>query len=945
MKTSATQRSQNVVRRRAALRINPIAAACATLLLATGSVYAQEASLDTVTVTGIRKGIESSIAVKRNSDSIVEAVSAEDIGKLPDASIADSIARLPGLAAQRVDGRASAISIRGLGPDYAGAVLNGREIVSSGDGRAAEYDQFPSELINKVIVYKTPDAALVGQGLSGTVDIRPVMPLDLRGRQISVNVRGEKNSNGQLSPQGDGGLGNRLSASYINQFADNTVGLALGFAHLDSPGEAKKYEAWKYGDYASDQAKSWGSNPTGVPGAGVAGARALFAQGFEASVTSSKQVRDGLMAVLEFKPNKDLHSIVDLYYSKFDQKRVTNLWAGDLQPWGGGSNFSNVGTSNVNGQTIISSGTSAGDRNLVYEKNFQRSDDITSLGWKNELKLANKWTATADLGFSRANRNETYIQSVAKGLAGGAHTFSGLDSSGDRVWTTTEDLTSATNVQLTNSPDWAEMRTPTYKDEIRSLRLSGKRDLEGGMFSAIETGLNYTQRDKNVQSDAYRLTLAGNNVAIPASALRGPVAINVGGINTSTLSWDVPSVMGLYTVTPKDPWSAKDNKYAVHEKVTTAFAKLNVDTDLGVVPVRGNVGIQAVHTQQSSEGFAWNDGALIPGGAAVIPVTGGAEYNDFLPSLNLVFNLKPDLIARFGLAETMARPRMDDLRAGADQPKLVANSATPGETKGHWEANNGGKPDLEPWRAKSLDVSLEKYFGKSSYLAGAAFYKKLDSFIYEQKTVRDFSGFPNYSPTLTAGCSSTNPGCDPNQGTITTQVNGQGGSVYGLELSASLEGALLTPALKGFGVIVSESITRNSLPKDKNGDPINLDGFSGTVNNLTVYYEANGFSTRISQRYRAPFTATTRSVLLNTETSTHFEAEKQVDFQIGYAFDSGTYKGLSLLLQINNLTDEPSVQTRSGEYYADSTGDRSAQMPWRTENFGRSVLLGATYKF
>jgi TonB-dependent receptor len=407
-------------------------------------------------------------------------------------------------------------------------------------------------------------------------------------------------------------------------------------------------------------------------------------------------------------------------------------------------------------------------------------------------------------------------------------------------------------------------------------------------------------------------------------------------------------MMGLYTATPKDPWSAKDNKYAVHEKVTTALAKLNVDTDLAAVPVRGNVGVQAVHTQQNSQGYSWNDGGGTPGATAatVSPVEGGTTYNDFLPSLNLVFNLRPDLIARLGLAKTVARPRMDDLRAGADQPRVVANDAqNTADKTGHWEANNGGKPDLQPWRAKSLDLSLEKYFGKSSYLAGATFYKKLDSFIYEQKTVRDFSGFTNYNPNLTLACATNNPGCNANQGTITTQVNGQGGSVYGAELSASLEGALLTPALKGFGVIVSESITRNSLPRDANGDPINLDGFSGIVNNMTFYYEANGFSTRISQRYRSPFTATTRNVLLNTETSTHIEAEKQVDFQVGYAFDSGRYKGLSLLLQINNLTDAPSVQTRSGEYYKESTGDRTAQMPWRVENFGRSMLLGATYKF
>ena len=114
---SIRKRQRNVV-----MRLSPISIACASVLIASGSVYAQDAqatdgSLSTVTVTGIRRGIESAIAAKKNNDSIVESVNAEDIGKLPDSSIADSIARLPGVAAQRVDGRPSAISIRGLGPD------------------------------------------------------------------------------------------------------------------------------------------------------------------------------------------------------------------------------------------------------------------------------------------------------------------------------------------------------------------------------------------------------------------------------------------------------------------------------------------------------------------------------------------------------------------------------------------------------------------------------------------------------------------------------------------------------------------------------------------------------------------------------------------------------------------------------------------------------------
>jgi iron complex outermembrane receptor protein len=178
-------------------------------------------------------------------------------------------------------------------------------------------------------------------------------------------------------------------------------------------------------------------------------------------------------------------------------------------------------------------------------------------------------------------------------------------------------------------------------------------------------------------------------------------------------------------------------------------------------------------------------------------------------------------------------------------------------------------------------------------------------------------------------------------GTVTTQANGQGGKVWGLELSASLEGALLSPALKGFGVIVSESATKNDLPNDKNGNRIYLDGFSGIVNNLTVYYEDQGFSSRISQRYRSPFTASTRSVLLGTDLNTQIEAETQVDLQLGYSVNSGAYKGLSLLLQVNNLMDAPAVQTRGPE----TGGNSAGLLPWKTETFGRSILLGASYKF
>jgi iron complex outermembrane receptor protein len=238
--------------------VNSVAAAVAAVLAgSSGVARAQDANannepLEEVVVSGIRHSIETSIATKREAISVVEVVSAEDIGKLPDTSIADSIARLPGVTAQRIDGRPTAISIRGLGEDYAGALLNGRQVVSSSEGRSAEYDQFPSELVSQVIVYKTVDAGLVGQGLSGTIDIRPLMPLSVDRRQVALGARARKTP--VFAVHWQGRVRRPFSASFVDQYANDTIGLAVGFAHLDSPGQAK-FGSWGIGDYNGQWAR------------------------------------------------------------------------------------------------------------------------------------------------------------------------------------------------------------------------------------------------------------------------------------------------------------------------------------------------------------------------------------------------------------------------------------------------------------------------------------------------------------------------------------------------------------------------------------------------------------------------------------------------------------------------------------------------------------------
>ena len=223
-----------------AFRLKPIAAACSLIAACaaapaveaqTMSGEADQAAPAKVQVVGIRKGIEDAISVKKDSTSIVEAISAEDIGKLPDASIAESIARLPGVTAQRVNGRAQEISVRGMSGDFASTLMNGREQVSTGDNRSAQFDQYPSELLSGVVIYKTPDATLIGQGLAGTIDLQTVRPLSFARREVALNVRGQKEGVGS---DAGGGKGARVSAFYIDQFLGRTLGVAVGYARFQS---------------------------------------------------------------------------------------------------------------------------------------------------------------------------------------------------------------------------------------------------------------------------------------------------------------------------------------------------------------------------------------------------------------------------------------------------------------------------------------------------------------------------------------------------------------------------------------------------------------------------------------------------------------------------------------------------------------------------------------
>jgi len=965
---------------RKAFRVSPVAAACTLLIVSAGAAEAQQAVTQSqvVTVTGIRRAIESAVTMKRNSDSIVETIAAEDLGKLPDSSIAEAIARLPGLTGQRgSDGRVNVISIRGLSPAFAGVLLNGREIVSSNDGRAVEYDQFPSELIGGATVYKTPNASLVGQGLSGTVNLMARRPLDTRGREIALNVRGETNSQGTQVPGVTSPHGNRISLSYVNQFADNTVGVALGFAHLKSTTQSRIYELDQYGDY-----KPYGLPIDGIPPSlfnkepnwGFANS-AMLPMVWRASQATKENVRDGLMAVLEYKPNKDMRSQLDLYYSKFDTKEAGGLLTSFLfESWGQpgvtGSNntLSDVVTTQIGKNTYATQATSSALPVTTTNWTTKRRDVISAIGWNTELKLGSDWTAMTDLSYSHDKRDETYQEVFAgpwdnanKGWAYGPFRWNiPVDGSAQSLTPLVPGFLSTPSAMrfgdhsgflfVRNEPRWTGViRDPHAEDEIKSLRLSAKRPLSLlGLFSQVTGGVNYTQREKSVEKNETRLVMpldgSGKPIRdIPTGAVLEPHNMAWAGI-PSLIRLDIPNLVSSGALGQKvAEVQLKGNDAFVNEKITTAFVQLDIDAQVGQVPVRGNFGVQAVYSDQKSGGYQFlgydNDN---PDLSLLIRRQGGAKYDDVLPSLNLAAELKPDLIARFGLGMQSARPEINSLRAGGSTPTIIRT----GVDEGKWNVTYAGNPELKPWKASAIDFSLEKYFGKRSYVSFAAFRKNLLSYVTASEQPVDRTGTPlpsDYTPS---------PGVVIQRfGGEIKPRNGSGGRVEGFEFAAALEGSMLTPMLDGFGIVFSASKLNSSIRDqqvDQNSNTVvvnsstPINGLSGRSNSLTAYYEKHGFSARISQRYRSPFTATTRDIFFRPTTRSQ-GSDKVIDMQVGYAFDDASrYKGLSVMLQVNNLTDTTTTNYKSpgGE-----APDATQLVPNYTYRFGRQVLAGLNYKF
>jgi len=865
--------------------------------------------VEEIIVSGIRKSIEDSIGVKKQESSIVEVVSAEDIGKLPDASIAEAIGRLPGIAAQRTNGRAQTLSIRGLGPDFTVTTFNGREQASTNDNRTVEFDQFPSELVTQVKVYKTPDAGMAYQGIAGTTDIATVHPLKYNDSKLAFGYKREINEQGANIPGLDD-AGDRVNGTYIGQFADNTLGVAFGVAYNKTPYQAQTREPWGYAD---------------------AGGGNTVIGGDKDGIGSAYYKRMAYMGVLEYAPNEKMSMLLDAYHSDF--REVQTIQRMEYGTVWAGATLTNPGPVE-NGR--VTSGTFPNVPFMVIENyNNDREADVTSIGLNTKYAFNDRWSMDADLSWSSVDRNDLRLESTAGNGTMNDPTF--LPQTENVSFTTASNgitnLTPTLNysdygtVFLTDPGGWGGgMRrsgfvgAPDITDEIQAIRLAATRKLDEAFFlSDVSFGVNYADRTKSKNQFQSNLWLPGNisHAAVPEDFRTGIANTDFFGSPYGMISYDA---LGLYrsgfwqpinsvddpNANPNDRINNVMNTWEVNEKLTTAFIKVGISTELGSRQLTGNIGVQAIQADQSSDLHLTS--TVIPPNTASLPVTvvtEGDKYTDWLPSMNLALELPHEMKLRFGAAVTVARPRLDDLGGGSSYT-VTSDQGVPPSYNGqqyYWSRNGGGNPKLRPWKANTFDLSFEKYFAEEAYLSAAVYYKDLRTYIFNQSTLEDFSGVP--LPPVPPGDTSTYNTANANRtGVSTLKTNGSGGYVQGMELTASIPFKLFSDTLDGFGFILSGAKNKSSIKINDVDTPV--PGLSTKVINSTLYYEKYGFSARVSNRYRDDFVGEVPAFDA-TLTLNNVGAESLVDAQIGYEIQSGTLQGLSFSVSGTNLTDEPFV--------------------------------------
>jgi len=934
----------------------PIASAVALLLIGLGMpAFAQQAApapaapasapsaptqLETVIVTGIRGALEQSLNVKRNADSHIDVISAEDIGKMPDKNVADSLARVPGVTISSASANEGGfdendrVSMRGTNPSLTQTLINGHA-VSSGDwfvlnqtglvGRSVSYSLLPSELVSRVEVHKSSQAYLPEGGVAGSVDIITRKPLEFR-KPLTLEA-----SIGAVHATLPDKTDPQLSALAAWKNQANTAGIMVQVfsekRHLRRDGQ----EILGYNQIAADSDIVLGTG--GAPGT-VTGPHPDLAGVYYPTLIGSalfeqERKREGGLVDIQIKPTSDLTLDLSLFSSKMEAgnyNRNYMQWPGSFI--GGAGQAPDPGYV-VRNNTLVSAtfANAGGGRNYGVYDQISRPDESSDskfINFDGKLRVNDALMLYSKIGESKGNGN-TPTQDVAEWNipnTGAAYVLNGINSAA--TWS----LPGQNNASPEGLPlGWIfGDQNIKVRDKDRWVQIDGDYALEAGPLTLLKFGArlqDHSRISDNVigQGPACK-DAQGNTVAFdwgqqyfcpvgtaspfdPANFPSGfqnypaNFGSGLGGSFPNNVWYYTPAQLADFNnrFTTRDPVSRQNwnSEYALKEKNSAIYVQGNLEG----AGWSGNVGLRLVKTRERVTNNVAVD-ALTPGAITTsafgpyLPVVTEHTYNDVLPSANLKLDLRRDLVARFAASRTMTRPDYSALAAPV--------SLTPppvGETTG---TGSGGNPDLKPVRSTNLDATLEWYFAPRALLSAGLFYMDLTSYIGFGQVTKSFMTFSQASP----------------QGVmvpyvLTVPVNSSG-KVHGLEL------AYEQPLFGNFGVAANYTYADG---EEKGGGP--LVGTSRHTYNLSGYFENDRFNARLAFNHRSDFYSG-----LDRNTAFSQAAVDSLSASLGYAIS----ENFSVTFDAHNLNN-PKLK-----YYA-----LNEDQPRSIYQNGRQYYLNARVKF
>jgi iron complex outermembrane recepter protein len=944
----------------------------------------QTAQLEEVVVTGVRAAQQAAIEIKRDALQIVDSISAEDIGKLPDVTISDSLQRIAGIQIRRSAGEGSQVALRGL-PQVT-TLINGEQYLGANSVTTVQpnFGDIPSQLFSGVDVYKTSTAGLLNGGVTGTINLRTRRPFDLpKGFTASTALEGSYGSGAEeIDPQG-----NALVA-----WNSDRIGALLSVAY-SNPNLANYYSGMQGNEGWSGrptESAAWPSVSSDINGDGDTTDSIISYQGHTAFNRFTERERVGVNASFQFQFSDALELTADAFYTDQQQFERTAGFAAE-DKWQRWEWFTPLATRNTG--LFLDQGANAPPSEVVGVNAFLLDT--------RRLK-----------SFSQLQR----VDSASKNFNVELHFDDGGKFSGsfraiyaDATW---DQVSSYADIDLANGSQWGIQQnnyptgiqnpypngysgfpqiTADYRGEhvgfsgipgivsnldaysIGALSSEGNLDREAdlsvfrldGRYElsdriSFDAGLRYGTRDAEQLGYDYLAPFYGAQASNGTGCLvkwkATDVVLNGGGIagaceagnangaftalgrlplsafgNRVIRVSDYGNVIGVPPMYVLDP-AAMDNPKEFHESLfpgnvkvsnpglsyavgvdqTTAYLQNNIGG--GDRPYNLNFGLQFIRTELTVKQNTV--GAPQPYGAANVDAgdfVTDREFNDWLPSLNFDFDLSDELKLRFAYTRTMTLLDFEQW-GGALSPSYAISN-----TEGRFVvigANSNGNPQLEPWRSKNFDASLEWYPAEETLIAVALFQVDVDSFI-ARGTVP--MALPDQDGVVRRTVN------------VTTNVQGEGGTLEGVEVSIKHAFSQVPGFWSGFGVDANYTYSpSDSGIEDVDGNTVPFLDNSKHQTNLALWYENDRFQARIAHNYRSKRSQALTQIW-GTEGLTLFQSPTTyIDASVSYNITAD----ITAYLQGLNLTDEYE------NYYFQWESQKAYQ-----QQYERRYILGLRARF